>query len=185
MKIVLVHGFNVRDGGRRSIDQLADSLRRRGHTVDTDTADYGWHGLIKVRFFHGSAVRRIRAALMSADAVITHSNGANYATKALKKINSKKIVVHISPALNKRSKPPKSVGTQHVFHTRHDNAVQWGKYVLFHPWGNMGAYGYAGKDNRVTNHDYTNRVKGHSDWFRNGNTSYFAGVISNLLKDSV
>ena len=184
MHIVLVHGFNVRDGGKRTIDQLAGSLRRRGHTVDMDSADYGWHGLIRVRFFHGSAVRRIRTALMSADAVITHSNGANYATKALRKIDSKKIVIHLSPALNKRSKPPKAVSEQHVFHSRHDNVVQWARYILFHPWGNMGAYGYMGKDSRVSNHDYTNRIKSHSSWFRNGNTTYFAGVISNLLKDA-
>lgn len=183
MRIVLVHGFNVRDSGRRSIDQLAGYLRRRGHSVDTDTADYGWHGLVMVRFFYGGAVRRIRKALSNADAVITHSNGANYTSKALRGILGKKIVIHLSPALNKRTRPTQAVKIQHVFHTRHDSIVQWARYMLFHPWGNMGAYGYTGNDKRVFNHDFTNRVKGHSDWFRGGNSRYFATVIDKLLRE--
>lgn len=183
-RIVLIHGFNVRDAGARTVDQLASYLRRRGHSVDTDSADYGYYSLLMVRLFSVNAVERIRNAILDADVVITHSNGANFATKALKKISDKKLVFHLSPALNKRARPPASVFEQHVFHTRHDGAVKAAMYLLFHPWGNMGAVGYQGKDGRVYNHDYTNRVNAHSDWFRGINRAYFAGVIDALIKGS-
>lgn len=182
MHIVLVHGFNVRDGGKRTIDKLAKHLQGYGHTVDTDTADYGLHGLIKVRFFNGQAVRRIRGALVLADAVITHSNGANYTTKALKTLTHKVKVFHLSPALNKKKKVPAAVSVMHVFHTGHDKAVKAAKYLIAHPWGNMGRVGYKGKDKRVTNHDHTDRVPAHSDWFTNANAAYFASKINRLLR---
>lgn len=183
MRIVLVHGFHVRDGGRRTVDQLAEKLRSRGHTVDTDSADYGFYSLFMVRFFGGKAVKRIRRALEDADAAITHSNGAHFTTRALRKITNKKIVVHLSPALNRKTKPPQSVFEQHVFFTRHDKPLKWASWLIAHPWGSMGAYGYTGNDGRVYNHDFTDQVKGHSDWFRPCNRGYFAKIISDLLQD--
>jgi hypothetical protein len=182
MHIVLVHGFNIHDGGRSTIDKMAKYLRSHGHTCDTDAADYGWHDLIRVRFFHRKAVRRIAAAIMQADVVITHSNGANYVTKALKKTKHPRIVIHMSPALNKKTKIPAAVSEQHVFHTRHDKPTAAARFMLAHPWGNMGKVGYQGHDNRNTNHDYTDRVSAHSNWFTNINSSYFAGVINKLLE---
>ena len=61
MKIVGVHGFNVRDKGARSIDALGDMLV---HDIpdaiyDADSADYDCYGLLKVRFRSKPAVKRI------------------------------------------------------------------------------------------------------------------------------
>lgn len=183
MNIVLVHGFHVRDGGFRTVDGLKPVLESHGFEVDTDSADYGYHDLIRVRFFYKKAVSRIAAALQTADAVATHSNGANYTMKALEQVNRPITVVHVSPALNSKPTIPASVKHMHVFHTRNDSAVKAARWLLFHSWGSMGAGGYKGHDSRVTNHDYTKRVLGHSDWFRGLNTPFFAGRIAQLLEE--
>ena len=36
MKFVLVHGFNVKDGGKNTVDQLAPFILNASHTVDLD-----------------------------------------------------------------------------------------------------------------------------------------------------
>ena len=182
MKIVLVHGFNVSDGGKNTVDKLALHLEAMGHTVDKDTADYGLHNLIMVRFFYRKAVKRIANAIENADAVITHSNGANYTMKAMRKVRSMAQVVHLSPALNSKVKVPSSISRMFVFRTRNDSAVKWARWLFNHPWGAMGARGYRGKDMRVFNYDYTNRVKGHSDWFIEANAKFFAGRVMDALE---
>lgn len=172
-KVVLVHGFNVRDGGKRSIDTLAPLIKRSGYEVDVDEADYGFFNLLMVRIASLRArkgvISRLAKAFETADIIITHSNGANFTTKALemldKKFTGSKLVIHISPALNRDTKIPNAVLHQLVLHTHHDKAVIIASLLLFHPWGSMGAFGYNGKDPRNTNcrnHD----VKGHSAWFR-------------------
>jgi hypothetical protein len=167
-RVVLVHGFNVRDKGKRSIDTLAPHLERLGWQVDKDEADYGWIGLLGVRLFKRKIVKRLVKALWDADLIITHSNGANFATAALNKMHSwdEYFVAHISPALNTTTPCPNSVFSMLVLHTKNDWAVRLASLLPFHPWGSMGAYGYLGKrDGRVTSEDYTGIVEGHSDWF--------------------
>jgi len=184
MRVVLVHGFNVSDGGYRTVDGLSPVLKSRGHTTDTDSADYGFHDLIKVRFSHKHAVNRIVQALDQADAVVTHSNGANYTMKALMRVSKPITVFHISPALNCKAHVPAVVKRMYIFHTRNDRAVKAAKWLLFHSWGSMGANGYKGFDSRVENLDFTKRVLGHSDWFRGLNTPFFAGRIADLLEQT-
>lgn len=170
LRIVLVHGFNVRDAGERSIDQLAWPLRHLGHEADTDSADYGYFGLLGVRFFRGKrrreALGRLEQAFDTADIIVTHSNGANFATEAMKRFSAGRQfnVVHVSPALNMDTPPPASVGRQLVYHTMNDGWVRLARILPWHPWGAMGAYGYQGDDRRVESRAWPS-VNGHGDWF--------------------
>lgn len=172
--VVLVHGWNVRDGGAKTVDTLESYLVKNGWTVDKDSADYGfifWRMLSFLgRWFKTKGiVKRLVPAMEKADLIITHSNGANFANRALKLLEIKhintKIVVHISPALNKCTKIPPAVKAQLVLHTRWDSAVNLAKWIPFSRWGNMGAVGYAGTDQRNTNIDRTNKVFSHSGHF--------------------
>ncbi|MHC4883344.1 MAG: hypothetical protein ACYTCV_12240, partial [Planctomycetota bacterium] len=106
MKIGLVHGFNVRDGGARTVDMLAPRLEDKGHVTDKDTADYGHHDLIDVRFRSKKTIQRIAEAMEGWDAAITHSNGGNYTMQAAYLISRPIILLHISPALNKKTNVP-------------------------------------------------------------------------------
>ncbi len=165
--IVLVHGFKVRDGGARTVDRLAESLREQGHVVDTDTADYGWHFFFSVRFRHDKDVRRIARALETADLVIDHSNGANYTHQALELLGGDGWidVVHFAPALDRDAQIPRAARKMIVYATPHDKAVKMSRWLLKHPWGDMGRVGYTGTDRRGRT-IMDDSVKGHSKWFR-------------------
>jgi hypothetical protein len=172
MKVVLVHGFNVKNKGKTTVDTLAPFIKHAGYDVDVDEGDYGFFNIWMVRFkrsrLRKRVIFRLAQAFIKADVIITHSNGANFATQALDMLspeyNNSKIVIHISAALDTDADVPMAVKKQLVMYTPHDKAVRLSSYLLFHPWGRMGAKGYKGNDNRVENllnHD----VNAHSDWF--------------------
>jgi len=173
MKFVLVHGFNVKDGGKHTVDRLAPYIITAGHEVDLDEGDYGFFNIWMVRLFKtwkkNRVLFRLADAFKSADVIITHSNGANFTTQALDllpaKYNNKIRVIHISPALDKKTEIPQAVKHQLVLYTPNDFWVKLSSYLLFHPWGRMGAVGYQGHDNRNYNVEVP-AVKAHSDWFK-------------------
>jgi hypothetical protein len=167
-KTVLVHGFNVRDGGKRSVDTLAPMLEALGHNVDLDEADYGYWSLFKIYFgAKGSVYKRLQAAFEDADLIVTHSNGANFAIQALRRMerdNKKRVVVHLSPALKRNTPAPPNIIMQYVYHTLSDFAVRLSTYLPFLPWGRMGSHGST-RIYRTVNRDFTGMVRGHSGWF--------------------
>jgi hypothetical protein len=173
MKFVLVHGFNVRDGGLHTVDQLAPLITDAGYDVNLDEGDYGFFNIWMVRFRKSKTRQRVlyrlAKAFETADVIITHSNGANFTTQALEMLtpdhNNSKLIIHISPALDRDTPIPLAVHHQLVLYTPHDKAVRFSSWLLFHPWGRMGAKGYSGNDNRNTNRKDT-AVKGHSSWFK-------------------
>ena len=174
MKFVLVHGFNVRDGGEHTVDRLAPFIRDAGHTVDLDEGDYGFFNIWMVRLFKtwkkSRVLYRLAKAFEAADVIITHSNGANFTTQALDLLpeehNNNIRVIHISPALDSDTKIPQAVNAQLVLHTPHDGWVKLSSWIpFFHPWGRMGAVGYKGTDNRNHNVEVA-AVKTHSGWFK-------------------
>lgn len=178
MRVVLVHGFNVRDKGVQTVDRLAPFFPKEWK-VDKDQADYGFFNLWMVRFRKRGAIRRIAEALEGADAVVAHSNGGNYVMKAMKFLHgeSKLKVFFISPAVNRTAKWPKIVEKAVVYYTKVDVWVFLSSFLPFHPWGRMGQAGPKTKDIRVEGRDYTDIVGSHSGWFKNGNAEYMAKQI--------
>jgi len=172
MKFVLVHGFNVRDGGEHTVDKLAPYIINAGYTVDLDEADYGYFNLWMIRlaksWLRSRVLYRLAKAFEKADVIVTHSNGANFTTQALNMLgpefNNTKVVVHSSPALNRNTPVPNAVKAQLVMYTPHDFWVKLSALLPLHPWGSMGAYGYSGPDNRNRNEEFHD-IEGHSEWF--------------------
>lgn len=188
---ILVHGFNDRSAGSENLDKVAPLLREKGHTVDTDSADYGWLGLIWVRFRKRPAVLRIIEAIKAALAehndvvVVGYSNGANYSVKALRLLfigHVKLILVH--PALKRTTVFPASASRIWVCFTRSDWATRMASYVrwLIPGWGRMGTSGYKGNDPRVTNIDYSDVSKGHGGLFKEPALNFFAGELDRLVR---
>lgn len=175
MRIVGVHGFNVRDKGLRSIDALGNSLASNVPDIyyDADGADYGFYGLWKVRFRSKPAVRRIAEAIKGAHGVIAHSNGANYTMKALELLKSEGYentdlkIIFYSPALNvKQPLHLYEFDKLHVFHSESDWIVKLSSWLPFHPWGRAGAKGIKAEvlpEHRLNNIYYEGIH--HSDWF--------------------
>lgn len=173
MKFVLVHGFNVRDNGARTVDKLAPFIIDNGHTVDVDEGNYGFFNIWMIKWKKSKlrlrVIFRLAEAFRDADVIITHSNGANFTTQALDlmpaRYNNTKIVIHISPALDRDTEIPQAVKGQLVMHTPHDIWVRLSSYIPFFPWGRMGAFGYSGNDNRNTNEEHC-EIPQHSEWFK-------------------
>jgi hypothetical protein len=167
MKVALVHGFNVWDRGKKSIDTLAPFFRRVGDTVDVDEYDYGLYGLLRVRFVPEETIIRLAKGLQSADLIITHSNGANFTTQALNLLpttyDGTKLVVHINPALDVDTPIPSAVKEQLVIYNPSDFWVKVAAKLRRHPWGKMGAVGYQGPGTNNTN---VEGVGGHSGNFK-------------------
>lgn len=173
MRFVLIHGFNVRDGGRKSVDQLAPLIIGAGHQVDVDEADYGFWSLWKIILFAGKTrrdvLRRIEGAIEKADGVIGHSNGANFGIQALDALppsfDRTKVAIWISGAADRDTPIPESVKAQLVLYTPNDIWVRLSSYIPFNSWGRMGAAGYSGSDDRNTNIEVP-EIKRHSGWFK-------------------
>jgi len=186
MKIVTVHGFNVRDGGARTVDKLAPFIEKLGWIADIDDADYGYVDLLSVRLFkrkkHHQTILKLAQAFTDCDVIITHSNGAYYTTQALHLIKTQKTVIHISPALNSKTPPPKAVLRQLVLFTPHDGWVKLASYLPAHPWGRMGARGYQGDSEKVMSIMDAN-VHGHSDWFSDTHISSTWQYCHNFIKE--
>jgi len=167
--VVLVHGFNVRDGGKKSIDQLAPYLEQLGWEVDKDSADYGWWGLLMVWAFPKKKIEnRLIKAFSTADMVLTHSNGANFATRALGRMNGfhvPKVVQHFSPALDRDTPVPEGVKKEFIFFSKRDIIVALSKYLPAMPWGSAGSKGKIGIG-PYQNLNYTDKIEHHSDWFK-------------------
>ena len=170
MKIVELHGFNVKDKGKGSIGLLREPLLKEFPEAqyDADGADYGRTLLIKTNYLYwiGNTIDRITNALKDADLIICHSNGANYCMKALRRYCNKKAkIVFMSPALNKHHAFNESFDKCLVMHTKDDRIVSLAKYLPFSSWGIMGKVGATTTDPRVSNIDHTGTIKKHSDWF--------------------
>lgn len=176
MRVVTVHGFNVRDKGAGTTDRLHDFIIAQGWEHNNDEADYGFFNLIAIRAFQMKqrldVIERLVGAFEKADIIITHSNGAFFTTQALhclpKQYRRSKIVIHISPALDADTPIPDAVHSQLVLCTKHDGWVRLSSYLFCHPWGRMGAIGYTDGDSRNTN-ILDNTIKGHSKWFNKAN----------------
>lgn len=173
-RIVLVHGWNVSDAGMNSVDRLAPALESLGYEVDTDEADYGFLTWQMFSFIARVAIRpfvvqRLARAFKNADVIVTHSNGANFAHRALKQMpadSRPRLLIHFSPALNRKTRRPRLVNRMVVFYTRSDWAVKLATFIPFHPWGRMGSHGPLLGDLHTVGYDHSDQTRGHSGWFK-------------------
>jgi len=175
---ILVHGFNDRSAGSENIDHVAPLLVLRGHTVDCDGEDYGYMGLLTVRFGRHGAVARVCNAIresLAADyprdvVVVGYSNGFNFVIKALRLVHGLHVVklAGIHPAAPTKVELPDSVSRCWIAYTRSDWAVKAASYVgwLIPGWGRLGATGYKGSDPRFDDDDYTDIASGHGKLWR-------------------
>lgn len=159
--LVFAHGFNVKDGGRGTLDRLLPYLERTHNILQ---ADYGWLSLLGTWFYNDNCARLI-AGLTPVNSVgVGHSNGCALLVKACDYGAKFKRLVLINPALDRDTEFPEQLDRIDVIHNLYDDTVTLSKWLPFHPWGEMGRVGYEGGDIRVMNHDSSELfgVFGHS-----------------------
>lgn len=186
---ILVHGFNVRDGGRATIGQLETFFSAKG--IPCIVFNYHWLGVFGTYAKNGKIARRISKAAESAAkaghrvVAVGHSNGCAILHRATIEQQARiEHLIYINPALDKNRAPGGEVNRLDVWHSPSDKPVKIAKWLPKHPWGEMGATGYDGDDERIFNHnkekDYPVSSKEHSDMFILENLSYFG---TEVLKD--
>lgn len=184
-RVILVHGFNVRDGGAGSILQLTPFLEQAGFRVKKFR--YGFLFLIGVRMFNDRFARMLADFAEPGDVVIAHSNGGAIAHLAAAKYGAEfSHLVLINPALDSDVRFPAWLESVQVWHSPSDAPVQWARWLPWHAWGDMGAVGYQGPYNpRVTSFNKQNGFpvssSAHSDVFHEPALSFFGPIIARQI----
>lgn len=178
MRIVLVHGFNVRDPAK-TIGKLAALYVAEGVPADhVKLFRYGWLGLLGVKFGNDNLAEALRCLLLEvADRgepviVVAHSNGAALVHRAAWLMDEWgdphgviERAVYLSPALDRDAQPSPAVKAYDVFYTANDWAVRFSR-LWPSEWGDMGARGpsddYGGKYRKVNGSCV---IQSHSGYF--------------------
>lgn len=157
-RVIIIHGFNVRDKGSATTGRLATLLRFRGYEVLTFST--GWRGLLGVRLGNKRRAQQLAAMVRPGDWLIGHSDGNNLIDQALHELSSldagRVNCVYFNPALDKDTALAAIVSRCLVFHTPSDRVVWLSKMLRFHPWGEMGRTGYRAADESLHDPRYTN-----------------------------
>ncbi len=186
-KAWFVHGFNVRDYGRGTVDKLHPHFRAEG--FDPEEFDYGWIGLLGVRFWNGMLARQLTTLAEHESSIfdplpigIGHSNGCALLHLASHMGAPFRRLIYINPALDKDATPGKNVDRVDIWHSPSDVPVQLAKWIPGHAWGEMGATGYVGDDPRMRNHNkqsgFRLSSRSHSDVFSEPLLGYFGPKIA-------
>lgn len=169
MRIWLVHGFNVRDGGRGTVDQLIPFLKKDGHEVLQ--FDYGWTFLLGARFGNKGRAKKLAKLVQPGDVLIAHSNGCTigHRTCNLLPLVPFSIVIYIAPALDPNLVPQWGrVKKLVVYFSPDDSVVKKARWFPLVIWGDMGARGCNVKHAKVKNFNKSRLLGtevGHSKQF--------------------
>lgn len=137
MRSVLVHGFNVKDDGEKTIGKLSSYL------PNSIKFNYGWLGFLGVRFKNKKLARQLASIVKTNDNVYCHSNGCSIVAIALKIGMVCDRITYIHPALDvdDESVTSDNFNTIRIFYSAKDTTTWFARFLIFHPWGAMGTYG--------------------------------------------
>lgn len=187
----LIHGFNVNDGGFKTISKLKPYL-----VGDVVTQNYGWTGLLGLHWANKRAVKQIMAKIKPGDSLVLHSNAALIGWQIAQEMSEcLDAIVCINPALRRDAEWPKDVPVLCLYNSK-DWVVQlgriWGRLfpydgVELQGWGAAGRYGFTNKKFHGTNWDTSEQrwkipVEGHSAIFHDSAVSYWGGLINRWLQ---
>lgn len=147
--IFLLHGFNVRDGGKGTVGKLIP------HLPNSKILPYGWIGVLGVTFFNDNIAKMLVNQITDDCTIIGHSNAADVIYRMTQLDNCPRIarIVLIRPALDSDVSFGDKVGRIDVFYHQGDVPVSFAKYIPCHNWGSMGTEGYDGPDKNVVGHN--------------------------------
>lgn len=187
---ILIHGFNVWDGGRATVGKLRPFFGTLG--VPYVMVSYGWLGLIRTRLKNKRIARRVAQAAKAAKAggsrviVVGHSNGCAIAHLAARLYGAPiDVAVYINPALEPTTPRPNTIRKLQVWHSPSDRPVRWARFLLpssARPWGAMGAVGSTIEDPSVVNINkqvgYRVSSRAHSDLFDIEQIGYWGPLVA-------
>lgn len=181
-RVILIHGWNVRDFGKKSVGPLVKPLESLGHEVVL--AKYGfvmspWSTSLASR----KMAKYISTKVQPGDVVIGHSNGARVAYELSYYAPLVRKMIWLNPALDADIVPAKSVQSCLVVHSKRDLATRFARWLPGSVWGPMGRNGYGprefdawGYDDRMINFPHSG---GHSDY--GINPKWWAATLNHFI----
>lgn len=190
---ILVHGYNVSDGGEKTVQKLQKYFYELSRQT-TFNWNYGHFNLMNVIFKNKKVAKRIKDYVSNVKKgkscyAVGHSNGCAILVNSARQGARFDKLLLINPALKVDTVFPENIGEIIVVHTKHDVPTNVAKILdkipflclaIPNAWGAMGKNGYKGKDKRVTNLNMSKVLKGHSDVFESKNNH-----LKNLLVHAV
>jgi len=181
----LIHGFNVRDMGKGSIDKLLQ------HIPNSLDYDYGYVGLISLKKVNRQTINEFLEVIKPGDTIVAHSNGCLIAYQIAESISINAIVC-INPALRRDTIWPEKTSVL-CLANKTDWIVELGRIwarlvslggIRTHGWGSAGRHGFTSEQPNVRNW-YTDDwfwlypVRGHSGLFKRAR--YWGRMINKWL----
>ena len=188
---ILVHGFNVHDGGRGSVGKLRPFFASKG--IPYLLLDYGFFNLIKTYTSNKKVAKQLAESVKTAKVndptskvvVVGHSNGCAIIYLACKHYNAPiDKAVFINPALESDVTRPESLKSLDVWYSPSDKPVKWAKLLPWHIWGDMGRVGYTGSEDNMIRcfnkeKDFKVISDSHSDAFSIEDIPFYGPLIVN------
>jgi len=172
-RAILIHGMNVIDLGAGSIDLVKHYLYSKGHTPFE--FEYGWLGLLGVRFGNKAIAEKLMQIYQEGDVVIAHSNGCAITARAIDMGLPVEHCIFIHPALQPEWEPLENSKVKRidVYYSEHDKVgrlaalYRWAAPLnfIFGPtyYGPMMTYGATSQNRIFENH---NDGQKHSSGFQ-------------------
>lgn len=173
--VILLHGFNVFDGGRKTVGRLApfyDPVK-----FEVEVMNYGYFGLLSTRYLNDNVAEKLAGKVRKALAqgrqvhLVGHSNGctiihlASHLDEPLGQVTT---TTFINPALRRDAILPAGLGKVYVYYAPSDLPVKLAKFLFvpakFRPWGEMGAYGVSVPKEGVMNINMDVRMTELTHW---------------------
>ena len=182
---ILIHGIH-NETTEKTIGKIAKYLNDVAHF------NYGWHSFISVAWKNKQEAKKLARALIENECanVWGHSNGCAIAVEAARQGGIIKNLVLINPALKINTAFPANIGNIIVIHTKHDkatkaarifNSIPFVGLFVINAWGAMGTRGYKGDDDRVINLDFSDKLDGHSSFFKQDITKELMPIVKKHL----
>ena len=202
--ILLVHGINT-TLSIETVGKLRTFFECRGCPVVA--VNYSYTGVMAARSKNPKVAKDLAKIIRKTKAaepgrpviVIGHSNGCAIIHIASTNFRAEiDTAIYINPALKKDLAIGSRVNECHIWHSPSDSPVKWSKRLSkiipsswfdARPWGEMGATGYIGNDERMINFnkedDFMISSCKHSDVFEWQMMPYFGCLIADIALDSV
>ncbi len=192
--VIMLHGFNVRDGGFGTVERLKPLLIGRADKIVA--LRYGYFGLLSVYKLNEGVAERLNRLIDLAVhegyqkvTVIGHSNGCAIMHRAavsreVKRTNIR--YIYINPALRRDAIPPSNILNElHVLYSHEDRAVKMTKFIpkrLRKNWGQMGRAGVFLNIVRATPYIKQYEIQGgHSFMFTAEGLVMYGDIVANII----
>lgn len=210
---ILLHGFNVKDGGYGSTDMIRPIASDRGYGVKE--WDYGWVNLVRLRWRNAKVAKELAKWIIEYNrkvVLIGHSNGCAIIYEALTKYGVHvEAVIFINPALDTNLPLPTDQVKRFVIlyngedHITEYLAPAWVRFINLMPlsrmkfgkhlWGSAGRQGFTQYkrgvrviqlDTNGLNRDADHYVSGHSAIFKTAELrEYWFGKAFSLIEKEI